>query len=176
MNAPKKYHPWLVAIHWITALLIILNLVVGTLVLKWLPNDTGKLMPLASHMTLGIIILALTLVRIYVRSTKPKPAPATAKNAILDKIGVITHILLYLGALGMGLSGVGLALQSGLFSSVYGGTGALPQDFYIYPARMGHGFVSTALIGLVVLHIGAAFYHQIILRDGLLSRMTFGKD
>jgi cytochrome b561 len=133
-------------------------------------------MPLASHMTLGIVILALTLVRIYVRATKPKPAPATAGNAILDKIGVATHYLLYLGALGMGISGVALAMQSGLFSSVYNRAGNLPTDFYAYPVRFGHGFAASALILLVLLHIGAALYHQFILRDGLLDRMSFRKD
>jgi cytochrome b561 len=176
MSTPKRYNPWLVAIHWITALLIIFNLFAGTMALKWMPNDAAKLMPLASHMTVGILILILTLIRIYVRATTPKPAPATAGNPILDKIGIATHILLYLGALGMGISGVGLAIQSGLFSSVYGRAGALPQDFYVYPVRTGHGFVATALIGLVLLHIGAALYHQFILKDGLFSRMTFGKD
>jgi cytochrome b561 len=175
MPAPKRYNPWLVAIHWITALLIIFNLLAGTFVLKWLPNDVGKLLPLASHMTVGILILILTLIRVYVRATQPQPAPATTGNAILDKIGVATHILLYLGALGMGISGVALALQAGLFSSVYAGAGTLPQDFYVYPVRTGHGFAATALIGLVLLHIAAAIYHQVIRKDGLLSRMSFGK-
>jgi len=175
-NTPKRYNPWLVAIHWLTALLIIFNLLVGTLVLKWMPNDAAKLIPLAIHMSLGIAILLLTLVRIYVRITKPKPAPASAGNAILDKIGVATHYLLYLGALGMGISGVALAMQSGLFASVYGGTGSIPADFYIYPVRFGHGFAASALILLVLLHIGAALYHQFILRDGLLDRMSFRKE
>ncbi|MCX6066363.1 MAG: cytochrome b/b6 domain-containing protein [Chloroflexi bacterium] len=176
MSTPKKYNPWLVAIHWISALLIIFNLLAGLFLLKWLPNDSAKLMPLAGHMTSGIIILVLTLVRIYVRATTPKPTPASAGNAILDKIGVITHYLLYLGALGMGLSGVALAMQSSLFASVFSGAGSLPQDFYVYPSRMGHGFISIALGLLVLLHIGAALYHQFILRDGLLGRMSFRKD
>ncbi len=176
MSNPKRYNPWLVVIHWATALLIILNLLAGTFVLKWMPNDAAKIMPLASHMTIGILILVLTLFRIVIRRATPTPAPATTGNSFLDKIGVATHILLYLGALGMGISGVGLALQSGLFSSVYGGTGAIPPDFYAYPVRTGHGFAATALIGLVLLHIGAALYHQVIRKDGLMSRMTIGKD
>ncbi len=176
MSTPKRYHPWLVIIHWLSALLIILNLAAGTFALKGMPNDAAKIMPLASHMTFGIVILLVTLVRIYIRVTKPKPAAASAGNVILDKIGVITHYLLYLGALGMGISGVALAAQSGLFSSVYGRTGTLPADFYAYPVRFGHGFTATALILLVLLHIGAALYHQYIRRDNLLSRMSIRKD
>jgi cytochrome b561 len=175
MPTPKRYHPWLVAIHWLTALLFLFNLTAGTFLLKWLPNDAAKILPLANHMTLGILILVLTIVRIFVRRVTPVPAPATTGNALLDKIGVATHILLYLGALGMGLSGVGLAIQSGLFQSVFGRSGQLPLDFYIYPARVGHGLLANALILLVLLHIGAALYHQFIRKDGLLSRMGFGK-
>jgi cytochrome b561 len=173
---PKRYHPLLVGLHWLSALLIIFNLLAGTLALKAMPNDAAKRMPLASHMTFGIAILVLTVVRVVVRVSTPKPAPATTGNAILDKIGVATHYLLYLGALGMGISGVGLATQSGLFSSVYGNTGSIPPDFYAFPVRFGHGFTSILLILLVLLHIGAALYHQFIRRDGLFSRMSFGKE
>jgi cytochrome b561 len=172
---PKRYHPALVAIHWTTALLVIFMLVVGKVWLKWMPNDSSKVIPLAFHMITGIIILLLTLVRIYVRIKFPKPAPATTGNRILDWIGVITHYLLYLAALGMGISGLGIAFQSGLLSSVFGNKGALPEDFFVYPARYGHGYLSSALILIILLHFSAALFHQFIRKDGLFSRMSFRK-
>lgn len=175
MSTPKRYHPWLVTIHWLTALLFLFNLAAGTLVLKWLPNDAAKIMPLAGHITFGLVILVLTLARIFVRRLTPAPAPATTGNALLDKIGAATHILLYLGALGLGLSGVGLAAQAGLFQSVFGGSGQLPADFYAFAPRIGHGFLANGLTLLVFLHIGAALYHQFLRKDGLLSRMGYGK-
>jgi cytochrome b561 len=89
---------------------------------------------------------------------------------------VLTHYLLYLGALGMGISGLGLAMNAGLFQSVFAKVGALPQDFYIFPVRYGHGFTASALLGLVLLHIGAALYHQFIRKDNLMTRMSFKKD
>jgi cytochrome b561 len=175
MSTPKRYNPWLVTIHWLTALLFILNLLAGTFVLKWLPNEAAKITPLASHMTIGILILVLTLVRIFVRLTTPAPAHATTGNALLDKIGILTHYLLYLGALGLGISGLGIASQAGLFQSVFGAAGQLPEDFYVFPARYGHGYLANALILLVLLHIGAALFHQFVRKDGLLSRMGYGK-
>lgn len=174
-NLPKRYQPALVAIHWLTAFLIIFMLVVGKLSLKWMPNEASKILPLAFHMIGGITILVLTLVRIYVRIKFPKPAPATAGNRFLDWIGVATHYLLYLAALGMGISGLGIAAQAGLFSSVFGGQGSLPEDFFVYPARYGHGYLSSALILIILLHFGAALYHQFIRKDGLFSRMWFEK-
>jgi cytochrome b561 len=173
-SLPKRYHPILVAIHWTTALLVIFMLVIGKVSLKWMPNDAAKIFPLAAHMITGISILVLTLVRIFIRLRFPKPAPATAGNRFLDAIGVITHYLLYLGALGMGISGLGIASQAGLLSSVFGGSGALPEDFFVYPVRYGHGYLSSALILIILLHTGAAIFHQFIRKDKLLSRMWFG--
>ncbi len=172
---PKRYHPLLVVLHWLSALLIILALLAGLGTLGELPNTPEKAPMLATHMTMGLIILALTSIRLVVRFTSKKPAPATAGNPILDKIGVATHWLLYLGALGMGLSGLGIASQSGIFPLLAGGEVALPADFMVYPPRLGHGFIARLLLALIALHVGAALYHQFIRKDGLLGRMWFGK-
>jgi cytochrome b561 len=48
-------------------------------------------------------------------------------------------------------------------------------DFYAFNARRLHGLVAPALVLLVVLHVGAAFYHQFLLKDRLLARMWFEK-
>jgi cytochrome b561 len=43
------------------------------------------------------------------------------------------------------------------------------------PTRIAHGLIATLLVALIVLHIAAAIYHQVVLKDGLLRRMWFGK-
>ncbi|MDO9296294.1 cytochrome b [Bradyrhizobium sp.] len=48
-------------------------------------------------------------------------------------------------------------------------------DFSKYSPRAPHGIGARLLIALVVLHVGAALYHQFGRRDGLLRRMWFGK-
>jgi cytochrome b561 len=40
---------------------------------------------------------------------------------------------------------------------------------------MLHGFIAPALLLLVALHVGAALYHQFLLKDHLLARMWYGK-
>ena len=42
-------------------------------------------------------------------------------------------------------------------------------------ARVLHGFIAPTLFLLILLHVGAAFYHQLALKDNLLSRMWYGK-
>jgi cytochrome b561 len=173
---PARYHPVLVALHWIVALLIFFMLGVGKLVLLMMPNTAEKITPLIAHVTIGISILVLLVIRFIVRLSTKKPAPADAGNPILNKIGVITHYLLYLAAFGMTLSGLGMAQASNLFQILFGNAGlSLPEDFWVYPPRAGHGITATVLILLIALHVGAAMYHQFIRRDHLLARMWFGK-
>ena len=76
--------------------------------------------------------------------------------------------------IGMAASGLGLFQQANL-PAVFNGTVPYPQDFFQYLPRVGHGLISTVLLLLILLHFGAAMYHQFIRRDNLLSRMWFGK-
>lgn len=176
METPKRYHPVLVALHWIVALLIFFMLAAGKLVLLMMPNTAEKITPLTGHVSIGILILVLLVIRFIVRVVTKKPAPADAGHPILNTIGKVTHYLLYLAAFGMVLSGLGMAQASNLFEILFGNMGLpLPDDFWIYPPRIGHGITATVLILLIALHIGAAFYHQFVRKDGLLSRMWFGK-
>jgi len=175
-ETPRRYHPVLVALHWIVALLILFMLAAGKLVLLMMPNTAEKIMPLTGHVVIGISILVLLVVRFVVRVTTKKPAPADAGHPLLNKIGVITHYLLYLAAFGMTLSGLAMAQMSNLLQILFGNAGlSLPKDFWVYPPRIGHGITATVLILLIALHFGAAMYHQFIRRDHLLARMWFGK-
>ncbi|MBN2388448.1 MAG: cytochrome b [Anaerolineales bacterium] len=173
MEKPQRYHPLLVGLHWLSAFLIIFMLLVGTFVLAAMPNNQAKVLSLGLHMVTGLLILALTSVRLIVRNIKPRPAPATTGSRFLDWVGRLTHGLLYLGAFAMGLSGLGIASQANLFPAVFGGTGELPRSFYLYAPRISHEYLSWALLAIIGLHVGAALYHQFIRKDNLLGRMWF---
>jgi cytochrome b561 len=175
MDTPKRYHPLLVALHWTSAILIIGNLLFGTFWLRTVPNDAGKIPLFIVHITVGLIILVLTIVRFGVRLGTKSPAPATVGNRFLDLVGVATHWLLYLGAFGMGMSGLLAALEAHLFQSVFLGQGQIPIDLYVFAPRVWHYYISLALYAIIALHILAALFHQIVKKDKLLSRMSFGK-
>jgi hypothetical protein len=51
----------------------------------------------------------------------------------------------------------------------------LPKSFSAYPTFQAHFWLATLLVGLIVLHVGAALHHQFVQRDGLLRRMGFGR-
>lgn len=176
MSRVSRYHPLLVALHWVLAVLIAAALALGALVMAKIPNsDPMKLEALRSHMIGGSLILLLMLARSVVRARTTHPAPASTGNRALDRLAWVSHRLFYIAVLGMAGSGLFMAIQTDLPAIVFGGAGALPADFWVFPVRAVHYFFSRLLMVLIALHVTGALYHTLILRDGLLRRMSFGR-
>jgi cytochrome b561 len=129
---------------------------------------------LQTHAIVGFFIAILLFIRLVLRFTTKQPAPADAGNVFLNFLAKAVHFLLYLLLIGMAVSGLGLFQMADL-PAIFSGEAPYPPDFFVYLPRMGHGLTSTALLLLIALHVGAALYHQFILRDNLLSRMWFGR-
>jgi cytochrome b561 len=176
MPKVSRYHPALVALHWLLAILIVAALALGALVMAKIPNsDPMKVEALRSHMFGGALILTLMLVRLLVRTRTAHPPAAPAGNTLLDKVAWASHRLFYGLVIAMAASGVAMALQARLFEIVFGERGPLPPDLWVYPIRSVHYLVSRLLMALIALHIAGALYHTLILKDGLLRRMAFGR-
>lgn len=172
-----RYHPLLVVLHWLMALLIVLALVFGTFVLAPLANDDpDKMFSFTGHMSLGIIVGGLLVIRLLVRLSAQSPPHARTGNALLDRIGVATHWLLYGLVALMVASGLTTALVNGLFPIVFGGSGdPVPAALSESAPRLAHGLFAKVLMALLALHIAAALFHQVVLRDNLFRRMWFGR-
>ena len=173
----NRYHPLLVTLHWLLALMIIVGLIMGKSVLHETPNsDPDKLFMLTMHMSMGILILVLMIVRFIVRLKTQKPPHADIGHTTLNKLGSYAHYAFYMVVILMVGSGMALANMTGLIDIVFGGSGdPLPADFHAYPPHVAHGILSTVLIALIVTHVGAFVYHQFIRKDGLFARMWYGK-
>jgi len=171
---PRRYHPALVALHWLLALFLIGALLAGKLVLEPVPNsDPAKVTSFMMHMGLGLTILALMLVRLVVRLTTAHPPKPVTGNALADRLAPAVHWALYAVAIAMAVSGMVVSRQSGLPDAVFG-SGPMPADFAGMPARAAHGLLSGLLIALIAVHVAAALWHQLVRRDGLMARMWFG--
>jgi cytochrome b561 len=176
MQGVTRYHPLLVFMHWLLAVLLIVALAGGSLVLVKIPNtDPTKIQALRQHMTGGILLLTLMLIRLIVRLRTAHPAAASTGRPALDRLARLSHRLLYVLVIGQAAAGLWLAQQTHLPAVLFGGQGSLPADFWVYPTRSGHYVISRLLIALIALHVAAALYHTFVLRDGLLRRMWSGK-
>ena len=172
----KRYHPILVALHWFLAMMIIMGLVMGGNVLSATSNsDPQKIFYLKMHMSAGMIIFILMLVRLVVRFVTAKPPHADIGNDLVNKLGIAAHYLFYLVVILMVISGFAIANMASLPEIVFGSSNiALPATFYEFPPRIAHSILSIILILLITAHVLAFIYHQFIRRDSLFSRMWFG--
>jgi cytochrome b561 len=164
-----------VALHWLIAALVVATLAIGKFLMPSIPaDDPQKPVLLQMHAYFGAAIGLLLVIRLAMRYTVKRPAPADAGNTLLNFLAKAVHLFLYLFLIGMALSGFGLFQQANLLA-VFDGSLPYPDDFFQYVPRMGHGLTSSLLLVLIVLHFGTAMYHQFIRKDNLLARMWFGK-
>ena len=174
-ESPKRYHPVHVTLHWLIALIVISALLYAKMILGRTPADSAdKVNTLMIHVSIGGTLLILMIVRLITRFTLPRPVPATTGNRFLDFVAKAVHFLLYVMILTMLLSGLWLALQANLPAILFGDA-PLPENFFDFMPRQIHGLVFLPLILLILLHFGAAMFHQFIKKDNLLSRMWYGK-
>jgi cytochrome b561 len=202
---PKRYHPALVVMHWVVAILIFLTAFLA------LGGDEGErgggaaiagIPVLGVHMILGITVLVLLLIRLIIRWRTQRPEWATTGSDFIDKIGELTHWALYLFTFAITITGIVLALQSNRFTRVFNPSAAPRPQFTPGQSQPGqlpapgrssseegegrfsrggfflgafHGLSWIMLFLLVMLHVGAALYHQFFIKDDLLGRMWFGR-
>ncbi|MDH5231617.1 MAG: cytochrome b/b6 domain-containing protein [Gammaproteobacteria bacterium] len=173
----EKYHPALVVLHWIIALVLIVALTMGTFVLEPMANDSAeKVDALKGHMIAGILLLSLMLIRLIIKVKTQKPTRSSTGNALLDKLSMATHHGFYFFVILMALSGITLSIVAGLPDIVFAGSAeSLPKDFHEFVPRIVHGIIAKILIIMVIAHIAGALYHQYVLKDNLIARMKFGK-
>ena len=173
----RRYHPLLVALHWLMALMVLVSLAAGGLFLANMPSDSAqKILGLGGHMAAGMAIGILLILRLATRLRSRHPPRASTGNEILDRIGVLTHWGFYALIAGMVLTGLASAIGAGLFPIVYSGAAdSLPPELSTLPQRAAHGLIALLLLALIALHVAAALFHQFVLKDNLLRRMWFGK-
>ncbi len=173
---PKKFHPALVSLHWLIALLVFTNIALAISAERG-PDQIAGIPVMNIHMLFGISILLLLIVRLLIRFTTRHPAAADAGHPLLNKVGALTHWGLYLLVFGMTSTGIILTASTNRLARLFG----LAVDPNRPRNELGlsigefHGVIAGLLMLLIFLHIGAALYHQFIRKDDLLSRMWFGK-
>lgn len=171
---PERYGTLAVAIHWLSAVLILALLGSGFRAANAM--DTAiKAGLLRFHIPVAIIILLLTIFRIvWWWRFDLKPLPVRGSPAWQERIARWVHIAFYVVMLGMVASGIGMMILSGAAPAVFGAPGMVLPNFSDYPPRAPHGLGAFLFVALLVFHASAALYHQFVRGDGLLRRMWYG--
>jgi cytochrome b561 len=170
----EQYGRVAIALHWLTALLIVGSFTVG-LSMVGLPLSRQKLQWYAWHKWIGITIFLLTCLRLAWRATHVAPRPLAAMPPWQRRASVLVHDALYGLLLVIPLSGWIYSSSTGV-QVVYLGLVPLPdlvpKDRELARALLAlHLTLNFTLFSLVCVHTAAALKHHFIDRDTVLTRM-----
>ncbi len=165
-------------LHWLIVGLLVLQFAVA-----WsMPDvhrDTKPVDLIAWHLSIGVFILLVMLIRLgwrAVSSVPPAPVDLTPALRLLSRA---THFLLYGILIVLPLLGWINANSRGWTVRLFGFIplpGLVPSG-----SEWGHSMgdlhmnLAIVLLVLVGLHVLGALYHQFVLRDSLLWRMLPGR-
>lgn len=177
MSATRYTRP-AVALHWLVALLIFAGFTLGLYMVD-LPLSPHKLRLYSYHKWLGVTVWMLVVIRLAWRlAHTPPPLPAGIA-AWQRRASAIVHGLLYVLMVAIPISGWVMSSAKG-FQTVWFGVLPLP-DLVGKDRALGetltsvHKALNFTLLGLVVIHVGAALQHHFIERLPFLQRMGWGR-
>lgn len=160
------------ALHWIMAVLIIANLILG-IGHDALPKDWA-IMPV--HKSIGLTVLALTLVRLGWRLGHRPPLHPVAMPGWEKAAAHATHFLFYAFMLLVPLTGwimtsAGTRPLNWFFLFDVPKFAVTKGDILVGVSGEGHEIMGFAWAALIILHIAAALRHHLVLKDDVLRRM-----
>ncbi|HZQ11747.1 MAG TPA: cytochrome b [Pseudolabrys sp.] len=173
----KSYTSTAKFLHW-----LILALLVVQFAVAWSMPHIGRNTPVTTlislHFTLGIVILAVALVRLAWRAAQGEPEPEDGLPPWQTASARIVHWLLYLLLLALPLLGWINASWRGMPVVMAG----LELPKLVATRAPGWGWTGDVhevlsnyvLLALVGLHVAAALYHHFIRGDRVLQRMLPG--
>lgn len=182
MDHNRTYSPLQRLLHWTTALLVLAMIPVGLYMTRrgvWSNFDAMTNTLYSWHKLIGFVVLWLIVVRIAVRLTRGVPPPEPTLSGFQRFASATTHLAIYallivvpvLGWVGVSAFGARTAAVGVTLPQIV----AENQDF----AKVVLSYHSWAaiLLGLLVLmHVGAALMHLVVLKDGVFARMWPRRD
>ena len=165
-----------IALHWITAFLVIANFVLAE-VWDFFAKPTQNFLQ-ATHMSFGILLGVVIVARLVWR-LMPGHQVGSIEVGWMRLASKATHYLLY--TLLIVEVGLGFATQwvKGRPLSFFGLGIPSPLVAWARPERHQvqeiHNWVAWAIIVVATVHAAAALYHHYVLKDRVLERMLPGR-
>ena len=160
-------------LHWLVAFLMLSVLSVAWSFAFIPPDDRAGAIPV--HVSIGLIVVMLTLVRLAWRKAVPVPAIPPATPVWMQRGASIGHFLLYALILVQGVLGIWMAALSPVDIRLFNGfdlSGLAPASAgSVAGLRQIHFAVACVLTGTIFGHVAAALWHHFVLRDDILIRM-----
>ncbi|OBH42127.1 cytochrome b [Mycobacterium mantenii] len=160
-------------LHWLMAPMVIAQLLIGVTMVAALSCYP---LLLAIHRPLGLVILAVALVRLANRLTHRPPPFLATMSRTERRIATWSEYLLYALLLIQPLTGWAMLSAARFPITLFGPLalpGIAPRNIDIFAVlRQCHGVLALLLFLAFTAHMTAVLFHTLVLRDRLLDRMA----
>ena len=157
--------------HWLSAAVLIIQIPLGFYLVDM--DFSEKRLAIESiHVTLGLSIFYLTLLRLIYKTFNPTPVLQNSVFPGQKVIAKLNHIFLYITILVITISGTLKKLYNGeeldmfFFNLEIKDNFEMAEIFYEI-----HIIGNYTLIALITLHISAVIIHKMLFKENLLKRI-----
>lgn len=160
-------------LHWLVAFFLLSVIFVASSFAFVDPADRAEGIPV--HVSIGLIVLFLTLVRLAWRAVSPPPPIPAGTPSWAQRGAAIGHFMLYGLILFQAAIGIWMAALSPVNIRFFNGfdlSALAPASAgsLVY-LRQIHFAGACLLTATLVAHVGAALWHHFVRRDDVLIRM-----
>lgn len=162
-------------LHWVIAALIAAQFALGWLAAGWRLSPL-KLNLFVWHKSLGMLVLALVVLRLLWRLANPTTPALPADTPAWERAAArLSHALLYVIMLAMPLIGWVISSASGVPFRIFWRI-PLPALVAVDKqtadlASLAHFWLGMVFAALLVVHVFAALRHHFVKRNDVLTRM-----
>ena len=179
-NSGERYGAVAIVLHWLMAVLLVALIALGVYMVR-LPEvgfDVRKIVLILYHKQLGMLALALALLRLAWRVGATLPSLVETLPEWQKFLARFVHLWFYALMLALPVTGWLLSSAAG-FPMSFLGLFDLPDfvhtDEYLFRSLvLIHRWLGYALAVLAVAHMGAALEHHFVTRDQTLRKMLPG--
>ncbi|MEM1174949.1 MAG: cytochrome b [Pseudomonadota bacterium] len=172
--ARSTWHPVSKLFHWLMAAAIIYQLWLGWRA-EELPFSPKKLDLFVSHKSIGILLFLLVVLRLAARFRTGVPPHTTTVTKIEQRAADVGHWVLYVLMVAVPLSGWVVSDTSRIpfrLFKRFDVPDLMAADKTISElAAQAHGFLTTAMAVVVIVHVMAALRHHFLIKNNTLKRM-----
>ncbi|SDF79274.1 cytochrome b561 [Celeribacter baekdonensis] len=158
MKTSQSYSLLQKLLHWAVVLTFAFNYIVsdgmGRALDAFLKTGVNDTLTAKFHVIVGVVTLALMTLRVLVRLIQGAPAMPPAPHPLMEKAAQLVHVGLYATMI--------LTPMAGASAWFLG----------VKIAGDAHEVLVNLTVLLILVHVVAALYHQFILKDNLLKRMS----
>jgi cytochrome b561 len=174
-NQANQYGMIQITLHWLIAFAVFGLFGLGLWMVELTYYDAWYRAAPDLHRSIGVLVVSLMVLRLLWRSFNPSVKPLASHQAWEVKLAKVTHGLMYLLVVLLGVSGYMITTANGQPLMVFDWFAIPAIDFGIeYQEELAgdvHEWLAWSLIGLAALHIIGALKHHFVDRDSTLKRM-----